>query len=50
MRTDRQTDTTKPIVAFRNFKNGPKNRYINTTNKSIDLEEPDRSKATLSVL
>jgi hypothetical protein len=25
MRTDRQTDTTKVIVAFRNFTNAPKN-------------------------
>jgi len=27
---DGQTDMMKLIVAFRNFENGPKTRYINT--------------------
>jgi hypothetical protein len=29
MRTDRRTDMTKLIVAFRNFANAPKNGYLN---------------------
>jgi hypothetical protein len=31
MRTDRRTDVTKLIVAFRNFANAPKNSHIITS-------------------
>jgi hypothetical protein len=31
-RTDEQTDMTKPIVAFRNFANEPKNDIFNRNN------------------
>jgi len=34
-RTDRQTGMTNPIVAFRNFANGPKNTLQTTGNSFV---------------
>jgi hypothetical protein len=48
-RTDRQTDTTELIVAFRNFANAPKNRQRSSVrNLKYTRRQPNRGGKTLS--
>ena len=39
MRTDRETDIRKPIVALHNFANAPKNGRQSVTGKPLDSVE-----------
>jgi hypothetical protein len=47
-RTDRQTDMTKLIDAFRNFVNAPKTRYVGNHSVISYVRELCRKELTLS--